>query len=125
MRTIADEVLVVDADTHMTERHDLFVRRAPRGWEDRVPRVENIDGKPMWLIDGKPSAPAHGGGSIGRDGTKSPALESHLAWTIDDVHAATFDPAARLELMDACGIHTQVVFPNAIGIGGQQISNAV
>jgi hypothetical protein len=28
----------------MTERHDLFTERAPKGYEDKVPHVERIDG---------------------------------------------------------------------------------
>jgi uncharacterized protein len=48
---LADEVRVIDADTHMTERHDLFTSRAPKGFEDRDPRVLEIDGKPHWVVD--------------------------------------------------------------------------
>ena len=32
MVKLAEEVRVVDADTHMTERHDLFTSRAPKGY---------------------------------------------------------------------------------------------
>ena len=32
-----DQVKVVDADTHMTERHDLWTSRAPAALQDRVP----------------------------------------------------------------------------------------
>ena len=39
MVKLADEVRIIDADTHMTERHDLFTSRAPKGYEQRVPRV--------------------------------------------------------------------------------------
>ena len=38
---------MIDADTHMTERHDLFTSRAPKGYEDRVPLVTEIDGVAM------------------------------------------------------------------------------
>jgi uncharacterized protein len=47
MVKLADEVRVIDADTHMTERHDLFTSRAPKGFEDRVPRVVDVEGKPF------------------------------------------------------------------------------
>jgi predicted TIM-barrel fold metal-dependent hydrolase len=30
----------------------------------------------------------------------------------------------RLDLMDECGIHAQVVYPNAVGIGGQNLAKA-
>ena len=36
---------MVDADSHMTERHDLFTERAPKGYEDKVPHVERIEGR--------------------------------------------------------------------------------
>ena len=32
-------VAVIDADTHLTEPHDLWTARAPREWADRVPQV--------------------------------------------------------------------------------------
>jgi predicted TIM-barrel fold metal-dependent hydrolase len=62
---------------------------------------------------------------VGRDGKKYPMIESHLAWGIDKIHEAAFDPRRRLEMIDEFGIDAQVVYPNAIGIGGQGIANAV
>ena len=44
MAKLAEGVRIVDADAHMTERHDLFTERAPKGYEDKVPHVEKIDG---------------------------------------------------------------------------------
>jgi hypothetical protein len=48
-----DETRVLDADAHMTERHDLFTERAPKGYEDRVPQVKHIDGANWWTVDGQ------------------------------------------------------------------------
>jgi hypothetical protein len=31
-------IQVIDADTHLTEPHDLWTSRAPKQWADRVPR---------------------------------------------------------------------------------------
>ncbi len=47
-----DGLRVIDADTHLTEAHDLWTRRAPAKYADRVPRVEEVDGRPMWVVDG-------------------------------------------------------------------------
>jgi hypothetical protein len=47
-----DQVKVVDADTHMTERHDLWTSRAPAKFKDRVPRVEQVDGSATWVVEG-------------------------------------------------------------------------
>src|SRR4051812_32890632 len=100
MVNLADDVRIIDADTHMTEAHDLWTKRAPKGYEDRVPRVEVIDGRDTWVLDGTPLGFAGGGGVIGRDGEKFPFSESMIVWGIDRIHKAAFDPATRLELMD-------------------------
>jgi predicted TIM-barrel fold metal-dependent hydrolase len=122
---LADEVRVIDADTHMTERHDLFTSRAPKGFEDRVPRVVDVDGKPHWVVDESVDlGPARGGGVIDREGNKY-AFEECKLNGIDWVHPAAYDPEARLELMDECGVYAQVLYPNAIGIGGQRLANDV
>jgi predicted TIM-barrel fold metal-dependent hydrolase len=41
------------------------------------------------------------------------------------VHRGAWDPEARLQVMDECGIHAQVLFPNAVGLGGGNINNNV
>src|ERR1700722_18398628 len=67
MLQLAEGLRVVDADSHMTERHDLFTERAPKGYEDKVPHVEHIDGQDMWVVEGKSSArPALAARSITR-----------------------------------------------------------
>jgi predicted TIM-barrel fold metal-dependent hydrolase len=123
---LVQDLRVVDADSHMTERHDLFTERAPKGYEERVPHVEQVDGQPMWVIDGKTFGKAGSGGTIDHDGKKHPFRASQGgAWTIDDVHPAAWDPASRLRLMDELGIDAQVLYPNAMGIGGNALANAV
>ncbi len=124
MVKLADEVRVVDADTHMTEVHDLFTKRAPKGFEERVPRVVDVDGQATWVMEDSPIAPARGGGVVGRDGQKLPMIESHMKWGIEQIHQAAYDPKVRLALMDQFGIHAEIVFPNAIGLGGQNVAKA-
>jgi predicted TIM-barrel fold metal-dependent hydrolase len=116
---------VIDADTHLTEAHDLWTSRAPAKYLDRVPRVEVIDGRPMWMVDGAELGFAGGGGVIDRNGGKGRALEALYEWTIDEIHAGAYDPKARIEVMDDSGIWAQVCFPNSIGLGGQGISDVV
>ncbi|ABW12734.1 amidohydrolase 2 [Parafrankia sp. EAN1pec] len=126
MVKLADGIRVVDADAHMTERHDLFTERAPKGYEDRVPHVERIDGVDMWIVEGKAFGKAGSGGTVDHDGKKHPFRDSQGgSWGINDVHPAAWDPKERLRLMDELGIHTQVLYPNAIGIGGQNLRNSV
>jgi predicted TIM-barrel fold metal-dependent hydrolase len=123
---LAEGLRVVDADSHMTERHDLFTERAPSGYEDKVPHVERVDGQEMWIIDGKTFGKAGSGGTIDPAGKKHPFRDSQGgSWGIDDVHPAAWDPVERLRLMDDLGIETQVLYPNSIGIGGQNLVNSI
>jgi uncharacterized protein len=121
---LAEEVRVIDADTHLTEVHDLWTSRAPHGYADRVPRVEKVDGRDTWLIDGTPFGPARGGGTIDPAGAKHPFYKSQTVWSIEEVHPAAWDPTARLALMDEFGVYAQVCYPSDVGIGGQKLANA-
>ena len=76
MLQMGERLRVVDADSHMTERHDLFTERAPKGYEDKVPHVEQIDGVDMWVIEGKTFGKAGSGGTIDHDGKKHPFRDS-------------------------------------------------
>ena len=125
MPKLADDVRVIDADTHLTEAHDLWTKRAPAKYRDRVPHVEEVDGQPTWVVDGTPLGFAGGGGVIDREGEKFPFSESMIVWGIDRIHEAAYNPKVRLELMDECGIHAQVLFPNSIGLGGQGLADTV
>jgi predicted TIM-barrel fold metal-dependent hydrolase len=123
---LVEGVRVVDVDSHMTERHDLFTERAPKGYEGRVPHVENIDGMDMWVIDGKTFGKAGSGGTIDLEGNKHPFRDSQGgSWSIRDVHPAAWDPQERLHMMDELGIDSQVLYPNSIGIGGQNLVNTI
>ena len=113
--------LIVDADSHFTEPHDLFTRVAPAEYRDRVPRVEPVDGVPKWVFDGHVLGQATAAAVIGRDGNKASADLGLNQWTIDDIHLGAHDPVARLKVLDECGIDAQVIFPSTIGLGGQDL----
>ena len=119
------DVTVVDADTHMTEAHDLWTSRAPAALKDDMPHVEEVDGAPAWVVQSAVMGPALGGAVIRRDGTKGPAFEALKSWRLEDVHEGAYDMRARLAVMDEAGISTQVVFPNNFGLGGQRLADAV
>lgn len=121
---LAEETRVIDADTHMTERHDLFTSRAPSKYADLVPHVTEINGLPHWVIGekGYDMGLARAGGVIDRDGNKF-AFQECITKPIEWVHEAAWNPEARIALMDECGIYAQVLYPNAVGIGGQHLVN--
>ncbi|HZP28194.1 MAG TPA: amidohydrolase, partial [Acidimicrobiia bacterium] len=115
------ETLIIDADSHWTEPHDLFTRAAPPAYRDRVPRVETIDGQPKWVFDGHELGMATAAGVIGRDGHKESADLALHHWTIDQIHVGAYDPKVRLAVLDECGIDAQIIFPSTIGLGGQDL----
>ena len=118
---LVDADFIVDADSHWSEPPDLFTRRAPAGFEDRLPRVEAVDGQPMWVFDGHPIGRFSAGGVIARDGSKESSYKALFEWTTDDIHVGAYDPAVRLQVLDECGIDAQIIFPSTIGLGGQDL----
>lgn len=125
MSTIAADVQVIDADSHLTPVPDLWSSRAPKEYKDRVLHVENRDGKQMWVIDGIVLHEVRGGGVVDRHNKKFPFAESMAIWGNEEVHEGAYDIRKRLEVMDQCGIHRQVLFPNSIGLGGQELGMAM
>ncbi len=119
-----NDMLVVDADSHWCEAPDLFTKRAPAAFRDRVPRVEEVDGQSMWVFDGQPVGRFSAGGVIGRDGSKESAHRALFEWSHDDVHVGAWDPDVRLGVLDECGIDAQIIFPSTIGLGGQDLGMA-
>lgn len=112
---------VVDVDTHLTEPHDLWTSRAPASLKDRVPQVKVLDdGTRSWVIDGdvvigKNASPSSTIDTVGR---KLLGLD-FFGTQIEDVHPASYSTRERVELMDACGIAAQIIYPNILGFGGQ------
>jgi predicted TIM-barrel fold metal-dependent hydrolase len=125
MATLAEGVRVIDTDSHLTESPDLWTKRAPAKYRDRVPQVADVDGQPMWMIDGKELGFARGGGVIDVDGGKHPFAESMPVWGMDRVHRGAYDLDTRLGVLDECGIDHQVLYPNNIGLGGERLTSFV
>src|SRR5262245_13477647 len=120
-----DGIKVIDADTHLTERHDLWTMRAPSAYKDRVPHVTDVDGAATWVVDGTVLGRAGAGGVVGVDGVKGRSFEGLYEWEIEQAHRAAYDPAARLELLDETGIWAEIIFPGVVGLGGQSLAEAV
>jgi predicted TIM-barrel fold metal-dependent hydrolase len=115
------DIKIIDADTHLTEPHDLWTKRAPASIRDRVPQVKMHQGQMSWVIDGDKSigTGAHPNSAILKDGHKVRALDKFLKLQFDDVHLGSSQVKERLQVMDATGIYAQIVYPNVLGFGGQ------
>jgi uncharacterized protein len=115
-----DDLLVVDADTHLTEPWDLWTSRAPSKFGDRVPRVQKVDGNDTWVFDGTELGPALAGGCVGKDGRKVHGVAEMFSMRVEGGHAGATQIAPRLQLMDELGIWAHLVYPNTVGFGGQK-----
>src|SRR5450432_1485764 len=124
MAKLYDDVKVIDADTHFTEPPDLWTSRAPAAYRDRILHIEERNGVPTWVVDGAELGFAKGGGVVDHEGGKIPYLDS-ADKGMDWVHPGAWDVKARLQVMDECGIHAQVLFPNAVGLGGHTLNTVV
>jgi len=111
---------IIDADTHITEVHDLWTSRAPASIKDRVPQIKVKDGARHWVIDGDKSlGTAYAHSAVRRDGYKAKGVEHHV-WEIEEVHCGAYDLKERLSFMDTEGITAQIAYPNLLGFGGQK-----
>ncbi|WP_116995336.1 amidohydrolase family protein [Desertimonas flava] len=127
--SIAHELLgpdfkIIDSDTHFTEPADLWTKRAPAKYKDRVPLVRpNADGLNKWYVDGLELMNAGAGSIIDKDGVKTKFwnidMMNHI--TVDEAHAGSWDVSARLEVMDEQGVWAHIVYPNVAGFGAGRL----
>jgi predicted TIM-barrel fold metal-dependent hydrolase len=115
------DILVVDSDTHLSEPWDLWTSRAPAKYQERVPQVREIDGKPQWVFDGLVIGPAYAVSVIDENMEKHLGSDFLFNMTVDKVSAAASQVGPRLELMDQQGVWAHLIYPNAVGFGGQQL----
>src|SRR5262245_7449034 len=107
---------IIDVDTHLSEPHDLWTRRAPAKMRERVPQVKMHNGRMSWVIDGDQSIGYGAAPSsvILKDGSKARST-AFKTLTMDDVHPASALARPRLQVMDSMGVWAQVVYPNLLG----------
>ena len=113
MRTLLDDIRIVDADTHVIEPPDLFTSRvSTKKWGDLVPHVrwDDASQEEVWFFGDK-RIYAAGLASGARWHEYPPDHPRRLA----DSDDRNWDRARRIEHMDAAGIHAQVLYPN-IGV---------
>jgi predicted TIM-barrel fold metal-dependent hydrolase len=103
---------VIDVDTHITEPPGVWTDRVASKWGNKVPHVEKIEGRDVWLIGDQPvGAP----GPVTMSGHTGTFPDVPMGY--DDIPAASYDAKARLELMDEENIHGMVLYPNVGGFG--------
>jgi predicted TIM-barrel fold metal-dependent hydrolase len=116
-----DGLLIVDSDTHLTEPWDLWTSRAPAALVDRVPQVRELDDRLRWVVDDLPLGPAGAVCVVDPSGIKHLGSEYAFRQQVQDVHPGASQVEPRLALMDQQGVWAQLVYPNTVGFGGQQL----
>jgi predicted TIM-barrel fold metal-dependent hydrolase len=113
---------IIDSDSHYSEPYDLWTSRATPKYRDRVFRVlPNNDqgGRLWWFLDDQPVFPGGGASFVDREGVKmamySPDITESAVW--ENIHEASYDAHARVEMLDKLGIWAQIVYPNTLGFG--------
>jgi predicted TIM-barrel fold metal-dependent hydrolase len=112
MTTATAGIPIVDCDSHWTEPPDLWTSRAPRRLRDRMPHVVEANGVQLWRVGDVQLGPI-GLSVVQPSGAK--VLGRLFLPHQSGIHAASWDPRARLGMLDALGIDVQIVYPNVAG----------
>ncbi len=117
--TFLDDLKVIDSDSHWSEPYDLWTSRAPAKYRDRVPQMTERNGKRRWWFDGSiPIGLPIASSVVDQEGTKVTGA-AFFDFDNDMVHRASFDPEARVAMLDELGIEAQIMYPNVAGFGNQ------
>jgi len=111
---------IISPDDHVLEPPNLFTGRVEKKFQDRAPRVIELeDGTEAWLYDGKIlhqvgfNARA---GRLRRPDAKDDGLDPIR---FSEMRASAYDIHARIKDMDLDGVYAQLCFPSFLtGFGG-------
>jgi predicted TIM-barrel fold metal-dependent hydrolase len=118
MSTRANGVVTVDADGHVLEPRDVWLRYMEPGLRDRAIRIErDAKGVEVLLVDGRPHLSLRGRlGALGGIGMESADLMTVGERSYEDgCPPGGYDPHARLKVMDDEKIDVVLLYPT-IGI---------
>lgn len=112
-------VLIIDADSHITEPPDVWTSRVAAKDVERVPHVvRNDDGRDIWVLNDA---------QIDTVGVTAPAGWDDFPATYppryEDLLPGSYRGADRIKYMDQAGIWAQVLYPNVAGFGAQRFLN--
>ena len=103
---------VISADTHVIETPDLWRSRIDPKYRDRCPRIVNIEGKDVWIVDNLIA----GGAVIGQGARVGMRFDQRDELvkpvdSFDQVRLGAYDPHEALKDMDIDGIDVAVIYP--------------
>ena len=103
---------VISADTHIIEPPDLWTNRIDPKYRDRCPRIRNIDGKDVWIVDNMIAGPGviSQGARVGMRFDDRETLVTPVD-SFEEVRPGAYDPNEAVKDMDIDGIDVAVIYP--------------
>ena len=94
--------MIISADSHVVEPFDLWQQRLPDALKPRAPRIEEDDGRWVFVVEGnKPRKMGGSGGGGGSGGDENAERMRSGGW----------DPAQRVTDLDEDGVWGEVLYP--------------
>jgi uncharacterized protein len=114
------EMLIIDADSHVSEPRDIWIDRMPKKWGDLIPQVRDDNGEEAWFVGGKRMASVVASSSMRLNhetGARYRDMPSDVSVYAAgngyaDLHPSSYDAKARLGAMDELGLYAAVLYPN-------------
>jgi uncharacterized protein len=98
---------LVDADTHVNEPPELWTSRVPARVRDRVPHLQRFEEGDAWVAEGVKDPI-----NFGLNAAATFSRFERKAWVrFEDISPGGYDPARRLEEMDADLVDAAVFYP--------------
>jgi predicted TIM-barrel fold metal-dependent hydrolase len=98
---------LVDADTHVNEPPDLWTSRVAERYRDRVPHLQRFEEGDAWVGEGVKDPI-----NFGFNAAATFSRFERKAWVrFEDIPRGGYDPAVRLEEMDADLVDAAVFYP--------------
>lgn len=110
--------LIFDVDSHVTETANIWTQRMSSKWKALVPHVKEVDGIEYWAVGDKmmgsvaASSYMHQDPETGERQRQPPSNQFLTRAGYRDLHPSSFEPHARLEVMDELGVQASVLYPN-------------
>lgn len=107
-----EQLVVIDADSHVTEPPDLWTSRLGKQWIDQAPRVVRDEkrGFDRWWVGDKRLGGVAASAAAGWH-EYPPAFPP----TLDEAHPGAWNAGDRLRVLDEYGVWAQVLYPNLLG----------
>jgi predicted TIM-barrel fold metal-dependent hydrolase len=107
------------ADDHVIEPPSLWLDRLPAKFQDRAPRVVEVDGRQAWSFNGE-LAYILMGSCRPKDGYSEQGYAPGGNARFDEIRVGCYDPVERLKDMDIDRVWGQLCFPNYARFAGHR-----